>query len=80
MLWWDNDGWSGTTTYYLVALVFQLCFFIFTVVILMNLLIAMMGQTYGDTYAKSKQEYEMQFAKLVKVSTALSDCNGDEVQ
>ena len=32
----------------------------------MNLLIAMMSQTYTDVYAVAKQEYQMELAKLVK--------------
>eukprot|EP01052_Picozoa_sp_SAG31_P019237 SAG31_NODE_1395_length_8516_cov_4.162885_4_plen_242_part_00 len=59
---WDNPDASIT----MVALWVKVLFFIVTVVVLLNLLIAMMSQTYSDVYSVVKQEYQMGFAKIVK--------------
>ena len=45
---------------------FQTSFFLLTVVVLMNLLIAMMTNTYTRTNQLASEEYRLTFAKLVK--------------
>ena len=45
---------------------FQFVFFVLTIVILMNLLIAMMADTFSSVASNAEAEYQMQFAKLVK--------------
>ena len=55
-----------------LALALQFGFFIISVVVLLNLLIAMMSQTYTDVYAHAQQEYSMEKARLVK------ECEGFE--
>ena len=59
-MWWDdpNEGivWS--------AKVFQFGFFILSQVVLMNLLIAMMANTYSTIESNADGEYMMQKAKV----------------
>ena len=46
--------------------VFQFVYWVVTIVILMNLLIAMMASTYQKVSDNAEAEYQMQFAKIVK--------------
>ena len=49
-----------------LQVVFESVFFIVTVVILLNLLIAMMADTYTKISQNAEAEYQMHFARLVK--------------
>ena len=62
LLEWETPSWDFT----LFSLVFQTSFFLLTVVVLMNLLIAMMTNTYTFTNQLASEEYRLTFAKLVK--------------
>ncbi len=62
--WWDQE--RRRTTVWWMATGFQFVFFVLTIVILMNLLIAMMADTFSSVASNAEAEYQMQFAKLVK--------------
>jgi hypothetical protein len=49
----------------LAAIIFEFVFFVITIVILMNLLIAMMADTYSTIALQANATYQMQFARLV---------------
>jgi CRP-like cAMP-binding protein len=62
LLWWDRPS-AGVETF---AVAFKTLFFIMTVVILMNVLIAMMTNTYQQVFKVSTQEWRLLYAKKVK--------------
>lgn len=64
--WWDEEVTPGRTAVWWMATGFQFVFFVLTIVILMNLLIAMMADTFSSVASNAEAEYQMQFAKLVK--------------
>eukprot|EP01043_Picozoa_sp_COSAG02_P028229 COSAG02_NODE_1702_length_11245_cov_6.015432_8_plen_1458_part_00 len=64
--WWDEEVYPGRTAVWWMATGFQFVFFVLTIVILMNLLIAMMADTFSSVASNAEAEYQMQFAKLVK--------------
>jgi len=53
-----------TVTWLVTA--FKFVFFILTYIILMNLLIAMMADTFSSVASNAEAEYQMQFARIVK--------------
>eukprot|EP01043_Picozoa_sp_COSAG02_P010313 COSAG02_NODE_360_length_23829_cov_107.112769_8_plen_1933_part_00 len=59
--WWDREqtGWAMSSVF------FEFIFFVITMVILMNLLIAMMTDTYSSIAKQANATYQMGFARLV---------------
>eukprot|EP01050_Picozoa_sp_SAG11_P005697 SAG11_NODE_410_length_9703_cov_3.284777_16_plen_207_part_00 len=61
---WDTN--ESSVAISILGRFFQLIYFIVTIIILMNLLIAMMASTYEEVATQAVEEYQMQFSKLVK--------------
>ena len=62
ILWWDRPALSVQV----VSIVFKTVFFVMTVVILMNLLIAMMTNTFKEVFIIADQEWRLVYAQKVK--------------
>jgi len=62
ILWWDRPALSVQV----VSIVFKTVFFLMTVVILMNLLIAMMTNTFKEVFIIADQEWRLVYAQKVK--------------
>ena len=62
LLEWETVSWDLN----IFSLGFQAVFFLLTVVILMNLLIAMMNHTFAAVNAQAVEEWRLKFATLVK--------------
>lgn len=60
--WWDREltGWAASSVF------FEFVFFVIIIIILMNLLIAMMTDTYSSIALQANATYQMQFAGLVR--------------
>eukprot|EP01045_Picozoa_sp_COSAG04_P000693 COSAG04_NODE_18_length_39571_cov_50.788128_23_plen_363_part_00 len=59
---WDVPS-KGSVVF---QMIFSVLFFLLTTIILMNLLIAMMSDTFGRVYATQEAEWRMKFAKMVR--------------
>jgi len=62
VLWWDRPSYSIMAS----AMVFKTLFFVMTVVILMNVLIAMMTNTYQQVFASSNEEWRLEHGEKIK--------------
>ena len=58
--------WLSDMTVTWLVTAFKFVFFILTYIILMNLLIAMMADTFSSVASNAEAEYQMQFARIVK--------------
>jgi hypothetical protein len=62
VLWWDRPSASVQTS----AIAFKTVFFLMTIVILMNVLIAMMTNTYQQVFKVATQEWRLRYGTKIK--------------
>lgn len=62
VVWWDRPA----TTVTAMAMIVKTLFFIMTVVVLMNVLIAMMTKTYQQVFASSNEEWRLEHGEKIK--------------
>ena len=62
---WNYDELRSHSYYNLLSLLFFVLFLILVPILLLNMLIAMMGNTYSEIIGKSEREFALQWANIL---------------